>query len=142
MKTRTLFATGFMLVLVMTLGGCPGLGLSATSGTSLAGTWKASGPGGTALPTNVWITFNSANRVTNIRVDPPGVDVAPPIPVVAEVNGDQVSFTADFPLGLGSLTMQGTLNAAGDTISGTITINVNIAGAPPQTTSQGILTRQ
>ncbi len=142
MKKTTLCATGLMLVLVLSLGGCPDLGLGGTGGTSLAGTWKVTGANGATLPTTILLTFNSANRVTNISVDPGGINMAPPIAVVAKVNGDQVSFTANFPLGLGSVSMDGTLNAAGDVIAGTISINTSIAGVPPQTTEQGQLVKQ
>ena len=144
MKRTTLCATAvLLLVFAGTLGGCPGVTDGTTQGTSLQGNWKAGAVGGTALPVDVTLTINASNRVTNISVQPQGVSVPPPVPVVAQVNGNAVSIDVTFPLNLGSLSFEGTLNAAGTVITGTITVRLNnIPGAPPEVSSAGTLTKQ
>ncbi len=142
MPRAALLGTGLMLVLAASLGGCPQLGLGGGAATSLAGTWKIEGPNGAALPVEVTLTISAANRITNIAVQPQGISLPPPLPVVAQVNGDAVTINTTFPMNLGSFQFEGTLNGAGDEISGSLTVNVNRPGVPATTTSAGTLVKQ
>jgi hypothetical protein len=128
-----------LLLLVLSLGGCP---LQGTDTTSLAGTWKASSPE-IALPVELLLTFDATNKLTNAHLDPPGTDVQPPVTIQAVVNGSSVSFAFDFPLGLGSLSFDGTLDADKTQVTGTITLKLTVPGvAESNQTGAAVFTKQ
>ncbi|MEW6250053.1 MAG: hypothetical protein AB1716_05355 [Planctomycetota bacterium] len=133
-------ASALSMLLAVTVGGCPGLPGGAPA-VSLEGTWQASGPGGVTLPVNVVLTVNASNRITNLRLDPPGQNIAPPMAIVINVTGSAAEFNGTFPLGLGSISFTGTLNEAATVLNGTLTVRLNVPGAPPEASSAAVFTK-
>ncbi len=145
MRTASMYPVVVLAgLLSIAVGGCPAGGLDAQStkaaGESLAGTWKASEAAGGAVNT-IQITIDDTNALTNIHVAPPPGDLPVAAGTLVQVNGAAVEFATDFPLGVGSMSFQGTLNAPATTMTGSLTVRTT-AGSPAEDTAPVVFVRQ
>ncbi len=136
----------FVLAIVAALGGCPAAAppeiqsSSKPISGSLEGTWTASENAGGSVG-SMQITIDAANHVTGIHITPPDADMPLAGVSVVQVTDGNVSFSAEFPAGVGGIAFEGTLNTAATTMSGTLTVHTNV-GAAAEDTARVVFVRQ